>query len=227
MALANPPKAVTFDCYGTLVDWEGGLERELLFILRGKPDPPGLDRAVAAWGGHERALTSGKEGYRAYREVVSEALRLAYLDLDIPWDARDGARLAASVGTWEPFPDAPPALETLADMGYRTGILSNVDDDLLAQTQRRLGAPMGFTVTAQQVKAYKPDEAHFLEALRRLALPAEQVLHVSFSPYHDLEPAHRLGFRTFFVDRKGFGESEVPVDHQGRDLGALVQLLGP
>lgn len=227
MAVHPPPEAVSFDCYGTLVDWEAGLERNLLFILREKADPPGLDAVVRAWNEHERVLTSGKEGYRRYREVISEALRLAFEELEVAWHPRDGFKLANSMGTWEPFDDVPGALEQLRDLGYKTAIFSNTDDDILAHTVQRIGVPFDVTVTAEQVKSYKPAEPHFLEGVRRLGLKPHQVLHCSFSPYHDLEPAKRLGLRTFFVDRRGFGESEVPVDHVGRDLRALAMLLGP
>jgi 2-haloacid dehalogenase len=227
MALANPPEAVTFDCYGTLVDWERGLERSLLFLLREKPDPPGLDRVIAAWNQHERALTSEKAEYRRYRDVIAEALRRAYHDLGVPFHARDGFRLAEAMGQWEPFDDAPAALEQLRDRGYKLCVLSNTDDDILAATVRRIGVPFDALVTAEQVKSYKPAEPHFLEGLKRLGLAPEQVMHCSFSPYHDLEPAKRLGFRTFWVDRLGIGETEVDVDHRARDLHGLAALLGP
>lgn len=227
MALRPKPDAVSFDCYGTLVDWETGLERGLLFILREKPDPPGLDRVVEAWGRHERALTSGKEGYRRYRDVIAEALRLAFEDLGVPFEARDGYRLASGMGKWEPFDDVPGALGDLADLGYAIAIFSNTDDDILQQTVKLLGTEPDVAVTAEQVKAYKPDEAVFLEGLKRLGLPAERVLHVSFSMYHDLEPARRLGFQTLWLDRSGIGESEVEVDYRARGMKGLVDLLRP
>lgn len=227
MALPRPPEALTFDCYGTLVDWETGLERDLLFILREKPDPPGLDKVVAAWNEHERALTGGKEGYRRYRDVIAEALRLSFEELEVPWHPRDGFRLASGMGRWEPFDDVPGALEQLRDVGYKLAILSNTDDDILARTVQRIGVPFDHLVTAEQVRSYKPAEPHFLEGLKRLGLAPDQAMHVSFSPYHDLEPAARLGFRTFWVDRKGYGETEVPHDYSARDLRGLVALLGP
>lgn len=225
MVLSPAPEAVSFDCYGTLIDWEQGLERSLLFLLREKADPPGLDEVVERWNRHERALTSGKEGYRRYRDVLGEALRLAFGELEVPWQPRDGLRLVQAMGKWEPFDDTQAALQELRDLGYKLAVFSNTDDDILARTVKRIGAPFDVTVTAEQVKAYKPDEAVFLEGLKRLGLPAERVLHVSSSPYHDLEPAKRLGFRTFWVDRKGLGESEVEVDYAARDLHGLVSLL--
>jgi 2-haloacid dehalogenase len=225
MALVPPPRAVTFDCYGTLVDWEAGIERSLLFILREKPDPPGLDLVAAAWSRHERALTGGKEGYRRYSDVLAEALRLAFAELEVPFAPRDGFRLAMAMGTWGPFDDVPGALLELRGMGLRLAIFSNTDDDILARTAKRLGAPVDLLLTAEQLKAYKPDEAVFLEGLKRLGLRAEECLHVSGSVYHDIEPAKRLGFRTCWVDRKGIGESEVPVDLTVRDLRGLAALL--
>jgi 2-haloalkanoic acid dehalogenase type II len=227
MAVHPVPTAVTFDCYGTLVDWEAGLERDILFILREKPDPPGLDKVVEAWNRHERALTSGKEGYRRYREVLADSLRLAFEELDVPFTARDGFRIASAMGKWEPFPDVPGALSELADLGYKLAVFTNTDDDIWAQTENLLGMDFDAVVTAEQVKSYKPAEAHFLEGLKRLGVEPSQALHVSFSPYHDLEPARRLGFRTFWVDRHGVGETEVPTDFQARDLRGLAELLRP
>jgi 2-haloacid dehalogenase len=227
VALPRPPEAVTFDCYGTLVDWEAGLERSLLWILRTKPDPPGLDKVIEAWNAHERALTSGKEGYRRYRDVLAEALRLAFEDTGVAYRPRDGFRLAAEMGQWPAFDDVPGGLADLQTWGYKLAVFSNTDDDILAQTVKQFGVRLDVMLTAEQVKAYKPDERVLLEGAKRLGLQPSQILHCSFSPYHDLEPARKLGFRTFYVDRKGFGESEVPVDFQGRDLRALAALLGP
>lgn len=217
---------MSFDCYGTLVDWETGLERSVLWVLRTKPDAPGIDKVVEAWNRHERALTSGKEGYRRYRDVIAEALRLSFDELGVAWQPRDGYALAHDMGSWPAFDDVPGSLAQLRDLGYKLAIFSNTDDDILADTVKTLGVAPDLALTAEQVKAYKPDARVFLEGAKRLGLQPSQVLHCSFSPYHDLEPAHKLGFRTFFVDRKGFGESEVPVDFQGRDLRALVELLG-
>jgi 2-haloacid dehalogenase len=227
MAVEPRPNAISFDCYGTLIDWETGLERSILFILREKADPPGLDKVVAAWNAHERALTSGKEGYRRYRDVIAEALRLAFQDLEVPWKPRDGFRLASSMAKWEPFDDTQAALQELQEMGYKLAVFSNTDEDILQATAKNIGVEFDLLLTAEQVKAYKPDERVFLEGLKRLGLPAGEVLHASFSPYHDLEPAKRLGFRTFWADRKGQGETEVEVDFQGRDLHALAALLRP
>lgn len=227
MALHPAPEAVSFDCYGTLVDWETGLERSLLWILREKPDSPGLEEVLAAWARHERALTGGKEAYRRYREVLSEALRLAFEELGVPWHPRDGSRLAAAMGSWEPFDDAPGALGELRDLGYKLAVFSNTDEAILAASAKRLRVRFDLLLAAEEVKAYKPDERVFWVGLKRLGLPAERVLHVSASPYHDLEPAKRVGLRTFWVDRKGLGECGVEPDFVGRDLRALAALLGP
>ena len=227
MPLDDPPDAVSFDCYGTLIDWETGLERDLLFILREKPDAPSAERVAARWAVHEQDLTSGKEGYRRYRDVIAEALRRAFEDLDVAWRPRDGFRLAEGMGRWEPFSDAPWALEELRGLGYKLAFFSNTDDDILAESVKRLGIAPDLAVTAEQVKSYKPDPTIFRVGLQRLGLAPERVLHVSFSPYHDLETAKKLGLRTFWVDRKNLGELEIPHDFRGRDLRELAMLLGP
>ncbi len=205
--------AITFDCYGTLVDWEAGIwaafrDACAVTAASGAPGGTGLSReaVLAAYAEIEPAVEA--EAFRPYREVLDETARrvAARLGLRIP-PAR--ARfLSESLPRWPPFPDTREALERLAQAGLRLGILSNVDDELLLETRRAIGAGVfdpALIVTASQVRSYKPAPAHFLEARRRLgALAAEgRWLHAAQSLFHDVAPAHALGIPVAWINRKG------------------------
>jgi len=220
---ARPFDVITFDCYGTLIDWETGIAEAFLAAARG--DGVVLDRGavLAAYAEVEPAVEAG--GYRPYREVLAEtavevARRLGWLL------TREGARfLPESLLRWRPFPDTGPALEALRSAGYALGILSNVDDDLLAGTLAHFPVRFDLLVTAQQVGSYKPAHGHFLEARRRLA--GRRWLHAAQSYFHDVEPAAALGVPVVWVNRKGErpGGAARPEGEVG-DLAAMVAWLG-
>ncbi len=190
---------LTFDCYGTLIDWETGiLEQALPLLARaGAPDasPATVLRAFVK---HEASLEAGP--FRPYKEVLLETLCRTGGELGAPIDCASGAAFAAGVGDWPPFPDTIDALTRLGSR-YRLVILSNVDDDLFEQTARRLGVRFDAVITAQQVKSYKPALGHFEAARRRLGLSPGNWVHVAQSLYHDHVPAKSLGLRTVWVDR--------------------------
>jgi 2-haloacid dehalogenase len=190
---------VSFDCYGTLIDWEAGILAAALPALAAAGakgvTPESLLRLYAR---HESAVESG--GWRPYREVLAEVLRRIGVDFTATVDAAACAHFAASVGEWPPFADSVAALARLASR-FKLVILSNVDDDLFAGSARQLGAPFEAVITAQQVRSYKPGLAHFHAARDRLGLDAGNWLHVAQSLYHDHVPARSLGLRTVHVDR--------------------------
>jgi 2-haloacid dehalogenase len=209
-------EALTFDCYGTLIDWETGLLRALRAIVSVRGDD---ERLLRLYAEAEGAIESGP--YLPYREVLAQALeRIAA--------APDRDALARSVPDWPPFADTVASLEALRQR-YRLAIVSNVDDDLFAGTRRRLGVPFDAVVTAQQVGSYKPAPAHFHRVLERLSLPKEKVLHVAQSRYHDIAPARALGWSTVWVNRRagrsGSGatpEKDAIPDLEVPDLATLV-----
>jgi 2-haloalkanoic acid dehalogenase type II len=197
--------ALTFDCYGTLIDWLGGVRR----AVRELPGLAGCD--------HERLVRDRdridtevvrEQGYRPYGELLAESLRRAAALQGRALDAGELAAFAASMETWQPFPETPGVLRRLA-VRYRLAILSNVESRVLADSRALLGTPVELAVTAEEVRSYKPAPAHFHEALRRLDLPRERVLHVACSLFHDVRPALALGWRVVFVDREREG---VPAD---------------
>lgn len=165
------------------------------------------------------------ETYRPYREVLAESARRVAAALGWSITLEEAAFLPASFPSWRPFPDTNPALERLAAWA-RLGILSNVDDDLLAETLRHFPVSFPLIVTAQQVRSYKPALGHFLEARRRIGRGTPWV-HVAQSYFHDVVPARRLGLAVVWVNRKG--ESAPPggvrATWEVRDLGEAVRRL--
>ena len=190
---------VTFDCYGTLIDWEEGITRAFLAAARNDGVELAPAAVMEAYASVEPAVE--RESFRLYRDVLTEtALRVAAL---LGWRLeRDRAAfLPDSLPGWTPFPDTNAALEKLREGGYRLGILSNVDDALLEATRRHFTVPFDLIVTAQQVRSYKPGPAHF-ETARKL-VGASTWLHAAQSNFHDIVPANALGIATAWVNRRG------------------------
>jgi 2-haloacid dehalogenase len=190
--------AITFDCYGTLIDWEAGLLTAFRPILAAR----GLsvdDSILERYARHEAAAEAGP--YRRYRDVLAAGLRGVAGELHIEPTADEIEAFAGSVVDWPAFPDSPGALARLHER-FRLGVITNCDDDLFAASQERLGVAFDWVVTAQQVGAYKPAEANFHAAFERLGLPRERILHTAQSLFHDHVPAKRLGLSTVWIDRR-------------------------
>jgi 2-haloalkanoic acid dehalogenase type II len=200
---------LTFDCYGTLIDWERGIGDA--FDTAARADGLWLDRAAVLAAYHEIEPVLQAERYRSYREVLALTARAVADRLGWKLAPAGEAFLPDSVPAWPPFPDTNGALRRLAEAGHRLAILSNVDDDLLAGTRRHLGVHFEFVVTAQQVGAYKPAAAHFTTARGRIG--SARWLHVAQSYFHDIQPARALGIATAWINRK----SQMPLDAGGPD----------
>jgi 2-haloacid dehalogenase len=221
-------RAVTFDCYGTLVDWERGIADYVAPLLEraaraGKRVTPA--EWIAAWEPIQFELL---RPWRPYAEVLADSFARTMRALELESFADGGPGLARSLGEWPPFPDTVPSLRRMARR-RRLGIVSNIDRALLAETLGRLQAPLSMTATAEEARAYKPDEAPFRLALERLGLPPGEVLHAAFGWKYDLAPARALGLRTCFVDRGGPRPPdlrEVHADVEVPSLAALADLLG-
>jgi 2-haloacid dehalogenase/putative hydrolase of the HAD superfamily len=218
MAEARRFDVVTFDCYGTLVDWEGGLAAAFLDAARADGVPLERGAVIRAYMEVERAVEA--ERYRRYREVLAETARGVAARLGWSLDPARASFLAESLPRWTPFPDTNPALERLRAAGYALGILSNVDDDLLAATRRHLAVDFELVITAQQVGAYKPAPPHF-EAARR-AVAGRPWLHVGQGYFHDVVPARTLGIPNAWINRHG----EAPFDggRADREFPTLAEL---
>lgn len=214
---------LTFDCYGTLVDWEEGIAGA--FLARAREAGITLDRraVLAAYADVEPAVQ--REAFRPYREVLARSAVEVARRLGWTVGLGDAGFLPASLPQWPFFPDTNPALRRLAAAGLSLGILSNVDNDLIAATARQFAVGFDFFVTAEDVGAYKPAHAHFLMARRRIGV--RRWLHVAQSWFHDVEPAAALGIPVAWVNRKaerpaGSAEPRVVVP----DLAALADRLG-
>jgi 2-haloalkanoic acid dehalogenase type II len=193
--------ALTFDCYGTLIDWEAGILAALRTVV-----PSGVgagdETLLEEYANAEATLEAGP--YRRYREIAGEGMAaVARAHGAAPTDA-DVARLGGSVTDWPAFADSHDALTRLKTR-FRLGVLTNCDDDLFAASNERLGVAFDWIVTAQQVGSYKPDERNFAALVERLGadgIPQARILHVAQSLFHDHAPAQRLGFRSVWIDRR-------------------------
>lgn len=212
------PDLVTFDCYGTLIDWRGGISSAFREHL---PQSGGVDEddLFTAFAAIENAVEA--QAYRPYRQVLRETVE--HLTERFGWDLDPSTSdfLANSVPAWEPFPDVNPALERLRSLGYRLGILSNIDDDLLADTLRRFHVTFDLVVTAEQTRSYKPSPHHFRRALEAVDGDPRRILHIAQSHYHDVRAAVPLLIPVLWVNRHG---ESLPKG--GPDPTAQVRTLG-
>lgn len=214
---------VTFDCYGTLIDWDFGIRQALRAIFGRRLT--GVEEGVlfSHWEAIQYELI--QKDYQPYREILAQSLGRALGDFGISVEPGEGARFAASMPTWPPFPDTKPALDALRGR-VKLAIISNVDDDILAQSVRLMDVAFDALITAQQAKAYKPHLRPFELALSRLGCSPQDILHVAFGFQYDISPAQRLGLRTCWVNRSG-GPRPGPIqpDYEVRDLRGLVSIV--
>src|SRR5579871_3127786 len=189
---------LTFDCYGTLIDWETGILNALRPLLERHDVATGDEEILRLYIRFEAQQESGE--YRPYRQVLQGVTEQIAEALHFTLSPEDRNVLPDSVGQWPPFADTVQALRRL-HRRYKLVILSNIDDDLFAETQRLLGIPFDAVITARQVGSYKPAHGHFHAALERLGAPCEAILHVAQSLYHDHVPAQELGFASVWVNR--------------------------
>lgn len=225
-----PFTVLTFDCYGTLIDWETGILTALRPLLVHHGASLTDEQTLELFGELESAAEAGP--YLPYREVLAVVLDGFGARLGFTPTAEERAALGESVGAWPAFPDTVEALQALASR-HELVVLSNVDDDLFAQSARRLQVTFADVITAQQVGSYKPNPRNFQVLLERLNRPKEEILHVAQSLFHDIAPANAAGLTTVWVNRRhnraGFGATppqtaqpalEVP------DLRTLARLTG-
>ncbi len=213
-----PDRWATFDCYGTLIDWEGGLRDAYseLWPEAGRERPVALHHAVEPRVQEHGELT--------YRQVLSRCLAaVAAIDArDLP-SARQDA-LAESLPSWPPFEEVPAALGGLRERGWRTAILSNTDPDLLASSVEALGVPWDVTVTAREAGSYKPAPGHWERFFTDAGAERSRHVHVAASVFHDIEPSARMGIRAVWVNRLG-ESSQVSRAMELPDLRGLPDAL--
>jgi 2-haloacid dehalogenase len=198
----------TFDCYGTLIDWNAGIRAELARVF-------GEDRAGAQLQRyHELEPELEHDGTLSYREVMTEAMRR----LGAP--PGEEAGLADSLPSWQPFPEVPAALEEARRRGWRLAILSNSDPDLIAASKQLLGVPFDETVVAGEIGSYKPALGHWREFAARTGADPSRHVHVAASLFHDIGPANELSLPSVWINRLG----ETPGPQPTRELPDLAGL---
>lgn len=205
---------LTFDCYGTLIDWKAGLAGSLREIF-GERIERRVDEVFRSYVALEAEVESG--AYRTYRDVLTETTRglAEKMDWALP-GGREGL-LAELLPGWKPFADTNAALVRLKKR-YRLGVLSNIDRDLFAETSKHFSVPFDFVVTAEDAGSYKPDPGHFQMYLRKHGT-AERTLHVGQSPFHDGVSAARFGIPFAWINRYG-----DPNEHAVRPMVELRDL---
>ncbi|MFY9271151.1 MAG: haloacid dehalogenase type II [Candidatus Manganitrophaceae bacterium] len=223
-------KALTFDCYGTLIDWESGLLSALRPVFAAHHRFLQDDQILEAYARFETEIEQGP--YVDYKTVLRRVMQRFGSEFGFEPSFEEQNLLPESLKTWAPFPDTVEALHTLKRR-YRLGILSNVDDDLFSFTAGLLTVPFDWVITAQQVGSYKPSLNNFNKGLARIALPKEQILHLAQSLYHDILPAGQIGLKTIWVNRrsgkKGAGATQAATatpDLEVPDLKTLVERMG-
>jgi 2-haloacid dehalogenase len=194
----NQFEILTFDCYGTLIDWETGILAALRKILPAHNKQIDDAKLLKLYGDFEEL--SEQDPFHPYREVLKSVVRRFGAELGFVPTAEQASSLADSLPLWKPWPDTVAALRQLKTR-FRLAILSNVDDDLFAATRLQLGVAFDEVITAQQAQAYKPSRKMFELALSRIGAPPQRVLHVGQSVYHDVIPAQALGLATIWVNR--------------------------
>lgn len=223
-------KAATFDCYGTMIDWESGIFSALRPILAAHGKKIADSALLELYAELEASAEQGE--FRRYREVLQSVVRGVGERLGfLPSDA-EVRSLPESVPNWQPFSDTVAALRKLKGR-YRLGVVSNVDDDLFAATKPKLGVAFDHVITAEQAGCYKPCMRMFELAEERIGVGREHWLHIGQSIYHDVIPAHSLGIATVWVNRRsprpGAGAAKAAAgkpDLEVPDLQSLAKLAG-
>jgi 2-haloacid dehalogenase len=191
-------EVLTFDCYGTLINWEDGILRCMHRVLAAHGKHTEDATILRLYGDFELKAEQGE--YRRYREVLQSVVRQFGQQLSFSPTDQEANSLPESLKEWQPWPDTVAALHELQSR-FRLAIVSNVDDDLFSATLPELGAQFDQIITAQQAGAYKPSLKIFRLALSQVGVPADRVLHVGQSVYHDVLPAQSLGLATVWVNR--------------------------
>jgi len=233
MPLEHSPRPLwlTFDCYGTLIQWDEGLRAAVEQILKAKGDhqvdPQTL---INVYDHHEHALEQTPP-HRSFRTLAGLSLQLAFKELGLPANEHDAAILTDRISAMPPFPEVVDTLKQLKASGYKLCIVSNTDDDVIAGNVAQLGGYIDRVITAQQAGAYKPNRRLFDYAHEQLGVSLDQVVHICASPHLDHAAARDIGFRCVWIDR-GTGRQLLPdytpdaILHTLDQVSALFESLG-
>ena len=206
--MSTTDRWATFDCYGTLIDWNGGIRRELARVFGEERADEQLERYHQV----EPSLQAG--GERSYRDVMALAMR----ELGAP--AGEEEVLALALPSWEPFPEVRGALEEVRGRGWKLAILSNTDRDLIGASMQRIGVPFDLAIVASEIGSYKPGARHWERFAEQVDVPPGRHVHVAQSHFHDIVPAQELGLPTVWINRYAEHCEPAPT----RELPDLAEL---
>lgn len=221
------PQWLTFDCYGTLIQWDEGLQAAVARILaanQGAQRAPTPTRFLRIYDEHEHRLERTPP-HRRFADITREALRLTMHDLGLEYRPQDAALLTDSISAMPPFPEVVDTLALLKRAGFRLCIISNTDDAIIAGNVAQLGGHVDRVVTAEQAGAYKPSRRIFAHAHDSLGVTPEEVVHICASPHLDHAAARDIGFRCVWIDR-GTGRQPLPDYRPDATVSTLDQVPG-
>jgi 2-haloalkanoic acid dehalogenase type II len=213
---------VTFDCYGTLIDWEKGIRKAFHNAIVRIGGDPGLESKASEIYEEEERRVEREKPHLLYRDVLSKTTLAVARKIGWKLPEADSTFLARELPNWTPFPDTNPSLARLVRK-HTLGILSNVDDDQLSRTVRHFTSPFEIKVTAENVRSYKPAFGHFEEARRIIG--DRSWVHVAGSQYHDIEPAVKLGIKAVWVNRKNGRPTMNYSEKQVSEVKDLTELV--
>ncbi|MEG4092389.1 haloacid dehalogenase type II [Microcoleus sp. Pol12B4] len=228
----NQFEVVSFDCYGTLIDWERGILPALKQVLSKREIDFSDDGILELFAAVESELENPSNSYIKYRDILQKIVEKFGKNFNFAPTETDINCLVDSVKNWQPFPDTVAALEALKQK-YKLAVISNIDDDLFAETAKHLKVEFDWLITAEQVRSYKPSTRNFEIALETMGISTDKLLHVAQSIYHDIVPAASMGISTVWVNRRhdkaGFGAT-LPAsgqpDLEVPNLKTLLEMIG-
>ena len=228
----NQFEVVSFDCYGTLIDWESGILPVLKQLLSSREIDLSENQTLELFAEFESELEKDKNDYIKYRDILQQIVQKFGQRFNFEPTGTELNSLADSLKNWRPFPDTVAALQALKQK-YKLAVISNIDDDLFAGTAKHLQVELDWLITAEQVRSYKPSTRNFEFAIERMGIAPSKLLHVAQSLYHDTVPAASMGISTVWVnrrqDRTGFGATlpaSAQPDLEVPDLKTLVESIG-
>ena len=215
----NRPSWLTFDCYGTLIQWDEGLLAAMDTILSAKGGDIDQSAFIAVYDRYEHELEQQKP-HRSFGQVTALALELAMNEFGLPFNTADADLLTSSIGRMPPFPEVVETLDKLKTAGFRLAIISNTDDAIIAGNVAQLDGLIDRVITAEQAEAYKPSPQIFRHAWKTLGIGMDDLVHICASPHLDLAAARELGFRAIWVDR-GTGRKPLSDYHPNEIVPTL------
>jgi 2-haloacid dehalogenase len=215
------PKFMTFDCYGTLIDFE--MDNFIVDYLGSRLDRIDIPEFVREFSKIRYEETF--QEYRPYRELLPRSLVKAMSQFGLEYRDEDGAAIVAAVPTWGPFPEVPAVLDRVRKH-CKIVIMSNTDDDLIKGNLEKIGVPFHRVITAQQAKAYKPSKAMFEFALKELGCEVKDILHVAQGYEYDIVPTRKLGWKNVWINRyHGIAEEAYRPNFELPDMSGLSALI--